>query len=300
MDDGELAQVAAELRKMDPNGLKTARVLRETLDQLYDGQRTGRFRWNQLHKTEKTHCGTLVEINLQRHFLFADGDLLDYKIAGIEVDCKYSQTIGAWMIPPEAIDKLCLLVSADDATGLWYMGLVRATRDKLRVGTNRDLKSSLSAGGQSQIHWLFHGAELPPNVLLRMDPKVVDGILSHKSGVKRLNELFRQALGKRVTRGVIATVARQDDYMKRIRENGGARSELRPEGIVILGQFKSHAQIAEDLGVDIPQAGESVAVRLASAETFGEGVVMLEGKLWKVAEMSDPVVQAPRLPSAKN
>jgi hypothetical protein len=50
----ELAAVAAEVRKLDPCGTRTARVLRETFDQLYDGQRTGRYRWDQLYKTEKT------------------------------------------------------------------------------------------------------------------------------------------------------------------------------------------------------------------------------------------------------
>src|ERR1022692_627795 len=33
--------------------------------------------------------GTLVEINLHRQFGFEDGDVTDYRIAGIEVDCKY-------------------------------------------------------------------------------------------------------------------------------------------------------------------------------------------------------------------
>lgn len=69
---------------------------------LLDGQHTGRFRWDQLYKTEKAHAGTLIEINLQREFGFGDGLEMDYRIAGIDVDCKFSQTRGAWMIPPEA------------------------------------------------------------------------------------------------------------------------------------------------------------------------------------------------------
>src|SRR6266704_2051576 len=96
-DDLELRSVVAEILKLDPKGLRTAQVLRNTLDQLYDGQRTGRYFWEQLYKTEKTHCGTLVEINLQREFNFADGDKLDYRIGGADVDCKYSQTQGGWM-----------------------------------------------------------------------------------------------------------------------------------------------------------------------------------------------------------
>ena len=107
--DVELDAVAGELRKLDPQGLRFARVLRETLDQLYDGQRTGRYRWDQLYKTEKTHCGTLVEINLHREFKFQDGEMLDYCIAQVDVDCKYSQKLGGWMIPPEARGHLCLL-----------------------------------------------------------------------------------------------------------------------------------------------------------------------------------------------
>ena len=95
-DDPELDRVEAELYRCDPDGSGVAGVLRDTLDQLYDGQHTGRWNFDQLHKTEKTHMGTLVEINLHRHFGFDDGDVTDYRIAGIEVDCKYSMKLG-WL-----------------------------------------------------------------------------------------------------------------------------------------------------------------------------------------------------------
>ena len=36
-----------------------------------------------------------------------------------------------------------------------------------------------------------------------------------------MNELFRRALGRRISRAVVATVARQDDYMKRVRAAAG-------------------------------------------------------------------------------
>ena len=64
--DAELDAVEAELHRIDPAGAQVATVLRDTLDQLYDGQHTGRWSYDQLHKTEKTHMGTLVEINLHR------------------------------------------------------------------------------------------------------------------------------------------------------------------------------------------------------------------------------------------
>jgi hypothetical protein len=97
----ELRTVVEYLTRNDPTGVRTARVLRRTYDMLLDGQHTGRYRWDQLYKTEKTHFGTLVEINLQREFGFADGVTMDFAIEGVDVDCKYSQNIAEWMIPPE-------------------------------------------------------------------------------------------------------------------------------------------------------------------------------------------------------
>src|SRR4051812_28821571 len=105
-EDAELERVSARLLALDPTGERMARVFRDTFDQLYDGQRTGRYHWDQLYKTEKTHYGTLIEINLQREFDFNDGDLLDYKIDGIEIDCKYSFKEGGWMLPPESFEQL--------------------------------------------------------------------------------------------------------------------------------------------------------------------------------------------------
>lgn len=92
--DSARDDVVLEMETLDPGGLTTGQVLRDTYDQLYDGVRTRRYRWDQLFKTEKTHFGTLVEINLQRAFEYADGAKLDYCISGHEVDAKYSQTSG--------------------------------------------------------------------------------------------------------------------------------------------------------------------------------------------------------------
>src|SRR5215471_7800186 len=111
-------------------------VLRSTFDQLYDGQHTGRWSYDQLHKTEKTHMGTLVEINLHREFGFGDGTMTDYKIVGVEVDCKYSMTYGNWELPPEALNHVCLLISADDRSSRWFAGLARVKPSYLRARTN--------------------------------------------------------------------------------------------------------------------------------------------------------------------
>lgn len=299
MPDEELDAVAAEIRQLDPTGERTARVLRDTLDQLYDGQRTGRYNWYQLHKTEKTHCGTLVEINLHREFEFGDGELLDYRIADIDVDCKYSQG-KTWTIPPEAVDHICLLVTANDERSRWSMGLLRIKEERLNLGRNRDRKATLNQEGRDAITWLFDDAELPPNILLQLPRETVDMIMSRKSGQQRVNELFRSALGMRVGRGVVATVAQQADYMKRVRGNGGARTSLQPAGIVILGQSLAHRSIARDLGLPIPGRGEFVSARITPTGEQVTGTAKIGGTQYWLATDDDPISPAPSLPRVKD
>jgi hypothetical protein len=152
-EDNELQAVAAALHTLDPTGSRTAKVLRDTLDQLYDGQRTRRYHWDQLFKTEKTHCGTLVEINLQREFEFADGIKLDYQIAGADVDCKYSQTCYAWMIPPEALGHLCLVVWAEQQRPPMEHGSV-ACHPRAFAGIRQPGRQNKPQSTRSQRHHL--------------------------------------------------------------------------------------------------------------------------------------------------
>jgi hypothetical protein len=296
--DRAIRAVATEVLSLDPTGSRTAAVLRQTFDQLYGGQRTGRYRWDQLSKVEAVGCGPLVEINLHREFKFSDGRSLDYSIGGVDVDCKYSQRIGGWMIPPETRDHLCLLVSAEDTpTPIWSMGLVRASANRLNLGANRDAKATLNEAGRNAITWIQQNAPLPANVLLKLDAATVDRIFAQPSGQKRINELFRSALGIVIGRAAVATVAQQDDYMKRVRANGGARTILQPEGILILGQYQSHVAIARALGVPVAGPGDSVSVRVTPARNRGAGVVEINGRLWKLAAPGNPIVTAPDLPS---
>jgi len=295
-DDTEMEAVAAAILKFDSHGRRIAESLRNTLDQLYDGQHTGRYCWSQLYSTERRKGGALFEINLQREFKFEDGTKLHYKIANAEVDCKYSQTLGGWMVPPEAQGHLCLLVWADDPSAKWSMGVVRITPERLNTGGNRDRKATLNQEGRAAINWLFDHAPLPPNVLLQLDRAKVDRIMALTSGVKKVNELFRVAQKMRVGRAVVATVGEQVDYMRRIRYNGGARGFLQPEGIIILGQYQSHVAVAKTLQIPMPGPGESVSVRIYPAAAAGPGVAEINGELWRVAEAGDPVVPAPIVP----
>ncbi|GHA70599.1 NaeI family type II restriction endonuclease [Streptomyces termitum] len=299
-EDPELAAVYQRLTRLDPGGLRFARVLRDTIDQLLNGEVTGRYDWETLFKTEKTHAGTLVEINLQREFAFDDGVDMDYRISGIEVDCKYSQRFGSWMIPPEALGHLCLLVWADDYRSEWSAGLLRIDERWLNQGNNRDKKLTIKAEHRSRILWLWHGEELPVNALLHMDPADREAVFAAGSGQSKLNELFRRYQGRRIGRNVVRTVAQQKDYMKRVRGNGGARSALQGEGIIIMGDSQSHQEIAVQLGLPAPGEGEFVSARVTQANGDFQGHrARIEGELWRVSNKNDKVTKAPVLPSAK-
>ncbi|MDR2723523.1 MAG: NaeI family type II restriction endonuclease [Cellulomonadaceae bacterium] len=302
--DAPLAEVFAALRDADQDGLRFARVFRDTFDQLYDGQHTGRFRWEQLNKTEKTHFGTLIEINLRREFsdVIDDGDLLDYRICGFDIDCKYSQKMGGWMLPPECFDQLLIVAQASDDEGCWSVGLVRATQENRRTSENRDRKSGLNEHGRSQIVWLHYRSALPPNILLHLDDSIIKSILAKTSGQQRINELLRRVTNMRIGRNTIATLAQQADYMKRLRDNGGARGTLRAEGYLIPGgDYDVHKKVARDLGAMVPERGEVVSLRVTAASSTDEHAVALDGALWRLAGSDELVTMpAPRLPDTRN
>lgn len=303
-EDQALRDVYELLRDADPSGERAGRVFRATFDQLYDGQHTGRYRWDQLYKTEKTHYGTLLEINLRREFddVLRDGKLLDFSVQGHEVDCKYSQRMGGWMIPPEARNHLLLVAHANDQAAEWTLGLVRASDTYLRTSKNRDGKTQLNPIGNAAIRWLHRPGDLPPNVLLDCEADDIDAIFAEKSGQRRLNELFRRVQNRRIGRNTIATVAQQDDYMKRARANGGSRTALRPEGFIILsGDYSDQQQVAESLRVDVPRPGEMVSARVVPAAPDDGNVALMGGSYWRLADTNDSVTQpAPEFPPAKS
>lgn len=296
--------VAAAFRSADPDGSRAAQVFRSTFDQLYDGQRTGRFRWDQLFKTEKTHYGTLFEINMRREFddVIDDGVLLDYRVVGEDIDCKYSQTMGKWMLPPECFGHLLLVATASDQGGTWSLGVVRASDENRRESSNRDGKTGLSKRGQTQVDWLHLQANMPPNVLLRLDEATLAAVLLPGSGQGRVNELLRRVTRTRIGRNTIATLAQQADYMARVRDNGsGARTVLRGEGYLIPGgDYEVHRKVAIQLGIEPPQPGEVVSVRVVPAVRGEAWTVELDGRVWRAAQDDEDVTEpAPRLPGTR-
>ncbi|MEU6184774.1 NaeI family type II restriction endonuclease [Nocardia sp. NPDC047038] len=291
LPDHALEEVAAEIRRLDPDGSRWADVFRHTYDMIYNGAETGRYHWSQLMKTEKTHFGTLFEINAQRAFKFKGGDTTDYRIAGHQVDAKWSQNDGGWMLPPEVFDEIALVATASDCEAKFSLGLVRAKSEYRRIGANRDMKSGLNAAGRAAVVWLWRDAPMPANILLQLPEHVVEHIFDSRYGTQRVNRLFRATEGRLVHRNTVRTVARQLDDQKRVRKNGGARSALKPEGIIILSSY--HAHIAQRLGVPVPDSKHYIAVRVSPGS---ETDPIIGGAHWRRATPDEVAHIAPDLP----
>ncbi|MDZ4827141.1 MAG: NaeI family type II restriction endonuclease [Actinomycetota bacterium] len=292
---GELERVATWLLDRDLDGQRTAAVLRESIDQVLDGPRTGRFRYEDLRKTEKTHVGTIVEINLGKEFDLADGDTTDYRIAGIEVDCKYSMRLGGWELPLESLGHIVLLLWADDAQGCWSAGLWRVDEAHLSGQGNRDRKRKMSRAGQDQIRWLWQRWPLEENLLLHLPAEELEAIFRHGGGQQRINELFRLVQGRIVRREVVLTVARQKDGPKRARDARLPR-HLGREGIIVLGHDAAEVAVAEHLGLATPIKGEWIAVRVTPVdETSTRRKFKADGGWWATAEDDEESPAAPTI-----
>ena len=104
----------------------------------------------------------------------------------------------------------------------------------MNKGKNRDGKRTISKEGKKEILWFVKDGVLPKNFFLHMNYDLRHEILSPKGGATRLANLFRSFQDEIITRRLVECVARQKDYMKRIRGNGGARDILAQEELLIL------------------------------------------------------------------
>jgi hypothetical protein len=213
-------------------------ILREDIDIVIDTPRTARCDYEELEKTEKTYIGTRVEIGLRELLGFPKG-VLDLYINGVDVDIKFTGG-NNWMIPAEANDKICILVAADEARSRCYLGLLKMRSIYLTGGGNRDGKKSISAAGFCHICWLVKDEVYKPNFWRSVSKSDRESIFSLKSGTARLVKLFEQVQHRPIDRSVVESVARQKDYMKRLRTNGGARDALARNNLVLLsGKYDS-------------------------------------------------------------
>jgi hypothetical protein len=202
----------------DPAAL-FAKAIRQALDEVIDGGRTGRWAITQLEKTEKTYIGTKIEILVRTALELPREKPLDTVIAGHPVDIKWSSVRSSWQIPTEAVDQLCLLVAGDETRGTFEVGLLRCAGLFLNPGMNKDGKRTISKDGRARIRWLVAGGTLPPNFLATLDPAVREAIMAEPPGQGRVRKLFTLVQRTPVPRLTIETLAQQRDPMRRIRKD---------------------------------------------------------------------------------
>lgn len=227
----ELLQRAAGLANIER---EIPALLRETIDDVIQTPRTGRRSYDELEKTEKTYIGTRVEIMVRAFFRLPKGRL-DLHILGQDADVKF--TIGNnWMIPRECVGELCLLLAADEERARCYFGVFVADPAYLTESVNQDQKKSISAAGFANILWLLNHHPLQPNFWRTIPPQAAALIAEQPTGNERVMALFRAVQDRPVPRDVIEATARQKDFMRRIRADGGrgTRDLLAREGILLM------------------------------------------------------------------
>ncbi|GAA2352003.1 NaeI family type II restriction endonuclease [Dactylosporangium salmoneum] len=282
--DADLWRAVALLRRLDHNGQRTATAVREALDGVIDGPRTGRYSLKQLLKSEKTTVGARVELAFQRTFGLADGHRLDLSIDGVEADFKFTQTRGAWQLGPENTGQLVILVYANEELGEWGLALGRVTDDLAAPTKNRDGRFPLRRDRlDSGLIWLFRDEPLQRNVLAELDEEDRQEIFAQASSIDRVMELARRSRGRPISRTALATVVMQADPARRLRD---AQPKLAQEGLFLFrgGRVEDRRRI-EHLGLPELASDEIVFLQLVSVdpETTTKPFVELAEGFWSLA-----------------
>lgn len=212
-------------------------LMKNAVDFVLDPVKTGRTKIDELDKVEKTFIGLKIEHYLRDWLGVPKGLKRDLQIDGVEIDIK--NTVGtSWMIPPETYrnEEPCLLIATAKFDGRCWLGIVIARDSYLNAKEgNRDTKRTFSVAGKENILWLVEDAEYPLSTWAKIDMARFRELRVIKGGKKRAAQFFRENLGKKVHRSVVESLLHdQRDFMKRVRGNGGARDDLKKEGIAVL------------------------------------------------------------------
>lgn len=242
-------------------------VLRSAIDGVIKTPKTGRRFYVDLQNSEKTYIGTCVEIDLRAALEIKRGTLLDLNVGGIDVDVKFSATT-SWMIPPEAIGHPCVLISANDTTARMSFGVIVARQAYLSA-PNRDQKCGITAAGRGSVCWLFKDEPYAANFWQSVSTRTAGRIADGMSGNMRMATLFREVLDRPIPRKVVEDIARQKDFMRRLRADSvhGTRNILAREGILVLsGVWRRDQQLIQRLGLQPIARDEFLSHRLVPQE----------------------------------
>lgn len=244
---------------------KVPELIREAIDFVIDPIRTGRTSFDHLDNVEKTFIGLKTE-HFVRDLLDVPKGIRDLVIDGMDVDIK-NTTGSTWMIPPETYreEEPCIVIASDEHANRCWFGLFVARRSYL-TKPNRDQKRSVSAAARQHILWLLEGVPYPRSRWAAIDMLRFRELRKIRGGTKRVAAFFSENLRKAIHRSVVqALLFDQHDYMKRLRENSGARDRLRPLGIALLSGKYDRAAISDLM---LPRTGidEHIAVKPKNEE----------------------------------
>lgn len=219
--------------------------VRDAIDFVLDPIRTGRTELSDLDNVEKTFVGLKIE-HYVRDYLGAPKGIRDLVIGNRDVDIKNTLD-NSWMIPPETYrdEGPCLVINSKEDQSRCWMGVMLARKQYLNA-PNRDGKRGVKSGAVANVLWLVEGAEYQPSVWREFDMAAFRKLRKLQPGTVRAAEFFRQNLDKPVPREVVeALLFDQDDPMKRLRKNQGARGVLGPEGIALLSDTFGNGLLQE-------------------------------------------------------
>jgi len=262
----EITDVAGGVEELK---ILVGEIIRDAIDGVIKSPKTGRRFYSELQNSEKTYIGTCVEVDLRAALGVRRGTLLDLNVAGREVDVKFSGST-AWMIPPEAFEHPCVLISASDLTARVSMGVFVAHLHYLSA-PNRDQKRGVSAGGRMNVHWIFENVAYPPNFWQSVSHETAAQIADGTTGNARMAALFRAVLDTPIPRKIVEDVARQKDFMRRLRADGerGTRNVLAREGILVLcGVWTRDRALIKKLGLPAISSDQFLSHRLHEREMF--------------------------------
>lgn len=267
-DFGLLSLIADEIEALIGIRLEAAftALILDAVEFVLDPIRTGRTTIVQLDNVEKTFIGLKVE-HFVRDLLNAPKGVRDLTLAGHDVDVKNTVSRSwAWMIPPESFrnEEPVLLIAADEDARKAWMGLL-VCRPQYLGSPNRDDKRGVLSSAYQHILWLAEGLDWPPNRWHGLDMRRFRELRDVPGGAARAAMFFEENLGRVTHRSIaVALLFDQQDPLKRLRGNHGARDILAPKGIALLSGTRDRS-VAAQLGFLIA-GDEFVAVAPTAAD----------------------------------
>ncbi|MFE1377457.1 NaeI family type II restriction endonuclease [Streptomyces sp. NPDC058740] len=303
--DSELMALARAFNGVDRNGRRLAGILRDCLDVALDARNTGRFDPRELRLDERARLPWGLRYALQTFFPFTpgpDSDLLwDGPQGVVSFGLRFSFQGPGGRFDRAAVGGVSLIVYADDARSTWSAGLIRLRPEHLTPGTDQDGSSALTAEARrNAVLWLHRDAKLPENVLLHLDQRGREAILSRPTEASRVAELFRRVRFRTVPLSALRPLISSADHAKAVRL---AATTLRQEGLLLLTGNQGGRDVATKLRLPVPERDEYVCVPLARrrSEHGARPSVVADATAWVVAGEDDELVPLPTgFPAVRN